>query len=121
MMPGRLVAIHCMNLPTSKVNDGYIGIRDFRGEIIRAYQAAGFIYHSEVVIWKDPVTAMQRTKALGLLHKTIKKDSAMSRQGIPDTMVIMRKPGENPVPVEGALTHYTGRSEERRVGRESRG
>src|SRR5690554_93560 len=108
MMPGRLVAIHCMNLPTSKVNDGYIGIRDFRGEIIRAYQAAGFIYHSEVVIWKDPVTAMQRTKALGLLHKTIKKDSAMSRQGIPDTMVIMRKPGDNPVPVEGALTHYAG-------------
>lgn len=108
MMPGRLVAIHCMNLPTSKQNDGYIGIRDFRGEIIRAYQSAGFIYHSEVVIWKDPVVAMQRTKALGLLHKTIKKDSAMSRQGIPDTMVIMRKPGENPEPIEGALTHYTG-------------
>jgi len=108
MMPGRLVAIHCMNLPTSKVNDGYIGIRDFRGEIIRAYQDAGFIYHSEVVIWKDPVTAMQRTKAMGLLHKTIKKDSSMSRQGIPDTMVIMRKPGQNEVPIEGALTHYTG-------------
>ena len=108
MMPGRLVAIHCMNLPTSKQNDGYIGIRDFRGEIIRAYQAAGFIYHSEVVIWKDPVVAMQRTKALGLLHKTIKKDSSMSRQGIPDTMVIMRKPGQNPEPIEGALTHYTG-------------
>lgn len=108
MMPGRLVAIHCMNLPTSKQNDGYIGIRDFRGEIIRAYQAAGFIYHSEVVIWKDPVTAMQRTKAMGLLHKTIKKDSSMSRQGIPDTMVIMRKPGANELPIEGALTHYTG-------------
>ena len=108
MMPGRLVAIHCMNLPTSKVNDGYIGIRDFRGEIIRAYQDAGFISHSEVVIWKDPVTAIQRTKAMGLLHKTIKKDSSMSRQGIPDTMVIMRKPGQNEVPIEGALTHYTG-------------
>lgn len=108
MKPGRLVAIHCMNLPTSKVNHGAIGIRDFRGEIIRAYQAVGFIYHSEVVIWKDPVTAMQRTKALGLLHKTIKKDSSMSRQGIPDTMVIMRKPGQNEEPIEGALTHYTG-------------
>jgi len=108
MMPGRLVAIHCMNLPTSKQNDGYIGIRDFRGEIIRAYQAAGFIYHSEVVIWKDPVVAMQRTKALGLLHKTIKKDSSMSRQGIPDTMVIMRKPGENESPIAGPLDHYTG-------------
>lgn len=96
MMPGRLVSIHCMNLPTSKVRDGVIGLRDFRGEIIKAYEDVGFIYHSEVCIWKDPVTAMQRTKALGLLHKTIRKDSAMSRQGVPDYLVTMRKPGDNP-------------------------
>lgn len=96
MMPGRLVSIHCMNLPTSKVRNGYIGLRDFRGEIIRAYEEAGFIYHSEVCIWKDPVVAMQRTKALGLLHKQLKKDAAMSRQGVPDYLVTMRKPGENP-------------------------
>jgi DNA modification methylase len=96
LMPGRLVSIHCMNLPTSKVRDGWIGIRDFRGDIIRAFEEVGFIYHSEVCIWKDPVTAMQRTKALGLLHKTIRKDSAMSRQGVPDYLVTMRKPGENP-------------------------
>ena len=96
MMPGRLVSIHCMNLPTSKVRNGYIGLRDFRGEIIRSFEDAGFIYHSEVCIWKDPVTAMQRTKALGLLHKTIRKDSAMARQGIADYLVTMRKPGENP-------------------------
>jgi hypothetical protein len=95
LMPGRLVSIHCMNLPTSKVRNGYIGLRDFRGEIIRAFEAAGFIYHSEVCIWKDPVTAMQRTKALGLLHKTIRKDSSMSRQGIADYLVTMRKPGLN--------------------------
>lgn len=97
--PGRLVSIHCMNLPTSKQRDGVIGITDFRGDIIRAYQEAGFIYHSEVCIWKDPVVAMQRTKALGLLHKQIKKDSAMSRQGIPDYLVTMRKPGINDEPV----------------------
>lgn len=108
MMPGRLVAIHCMNLPTSKQNHGFIGIRDFRGEIVRAYEEAGFHFHSEVCIWKDPVVAMQRTKALGLLHKTIKKDSSMSRQGIPDYIVVMRKPGENEVPIEGALDHYVG-------------
>lgn len=95
-LPGRMVAIHCMNLPTSKARDGYIGLRDFRGDIIRLFVQAGWIYHSEVVIWKDPVTAMQRTKALGLLHKQIKKDSCMSRQGIPDYLVVMRKPGENP-------------------------
>lgn len=108
MMPGRSVAIHCMNLPTSKQNDGFIGIRDFRGEIIRAYQEAGFIYHSEVCIWKNPVTAMTRTKALGLLHKTIKKDSAMSRMGIPDYVVVMRKPGDNPRPVAGEFQYFVG-------------
>ncbi len=96
---GRLVSFHCMNLPTSKQNHGYIGIRDFRGELIKLFQNEGFIFHSEVCIWKDPVIAMQRTKALGLLHKQIKKDSAMSRQGIPDYLVTMRKAGDNPEPV----------------------
>lgn len=100
LMPGRLMAVHCMNLPTSKARDGVIGIKDFRGDLIRAFQKEGFIYHSEVTIWKDPVTAMQRTKALGLLHKQLKKDSAMSRQGIPDYLVVMRKPGDNPEPIE---------------------
>jgi DNA modification methylase len=95
-MPGRLLSFHCMNLPASKVRDGYIGLKDFRGELIKMFIDAGWIFHSEVCIWKDPVTAMQRTKALGLLHKQIKKDSAMSRQGIPDYLVTMRKPGDNP-------------------------
>lgn len=97
MKPGRLISAHCMLLPTSKMRDGFIGLTDFRGDLIRAFQRAGFIFHSEVVIWKDPVTAMQRTKALGLLHKQIRKDSTMSRQGIPDYLVTMRKPGENAV------------------------
>ena len=101
--PGRLVSFHCMNLPTSKTHDGFIGIKDFRGEMIQLFQEEGFIYHSEVCIWKDPVTAMQRTKALGLLHKTIRKDSSMSRNGIPDYLVTMRKPGENKEPI--AHTH----------------
>lgn len=95
-MNGRLLSFHCMNLPTSKQRDGFIGINDFRGDLIRLFQEEGWIYHSEVCIWKDPVIAMQRTKALGLLHKQIKKDSAMCRQGIPDYLVTMRKQGENP-------------------------
>lgn len=95
LKPGRIMAVHCMNLPISKEKDGYIGIRDFRGDLIRAFQEVGFIYHAEVCIWKNPVTAMQRTKALGLLHKQLKKDSCMSRMGIPDYVVFMRKPGEN--------------------------
>jgi len=96
LKPGRLMSFHCMNLPTSKARDGVIGITDFRGGLISLFQDAGFIFHSEVTIWKDPVTAMQRTKALGLLHKQLKKDSCMSRQGIPDYLVTMRKPGDNP-------------------------
>jgi len=92
--PGRNVSFHCMNLPTTKMRQGYIGLRDFRGDLIRAFQDAGFIYHSEVCIWKDPVVAMQRTKALGLLHKTIRENSTMSRMGLPDYVVTMRKPGD---------------------------
>lgn len=97
--PGRLLSFHCMNLPTSKQNDGFIGIRDFRGDLIRLFVDKGWIFHSEVCIWKDPVTSMQRTKALGLLHKTIRKDSSMSRQGIADYLVTMRKPGDNGEPI----------------------
>ena len=99
LMPGRLISFHCMDLPLSKERDGIIGIRDFRGDLIKVFENAGFVLHSQVCIWKDPVTAMQRTKAIGLLHKQIKKDSCMSRQGIPDYLVTMRKPGENPEPV----------------------
>lgn len=106
MLPGRLVSIHCMNLPTSKERDGYIGLRDFRGDVICWMEEAGFIYHAEVCVWKDPVTAMQRTKALGLLHKQLKKDSAMSRMGIPDYVVTMRKPGQNPEPVAHTPEDY---------------
>lgn len=99
LIPGRIMAVHCTNLPTLKERDGFIGIRDFRGDLIRIFEKAGFIYHSEVCIWKDPVIAMQRTKALGLLHKQLKKDSTLSRQGIPDYLIAMRKPGANPEPV----------------------
>jgi hypothetical protein len=97
--PGRLLSFHCMLMPTTISRDGYIGLRDFRGELIRAFVSHGWIHHSEVVIWKDPVTAMQRTHALGLLHKQLKKDSCRSRQGIPDYVITMMKPGANPEPV----------------------
>lgn len=98
LAPSRICAVHCMNLRTSKARDGYIGIRDFRGDIIRLFTEKGFIYHSEVTIWKDPVVSMQRTKAHGLLYKTLCKDSSKSRQGMPDYLVVFRKPGDD-VPV----------------------
>lgn len=99
MKPGRNLSFHCMNLPLTKERDGVIGLRDFRGLLIKAFEDEGFIFHSEVCIWKDPVTAMQRTKAIGLLYKQLKKDSCISRQGIPDYLVTMRKPGINTNPV----------------------
>ena len=95
-MPGRLLSFHCMDLPMMKSRDGVIGLKDFPGELIRMFSEAGFIYHSRVTIWKDPLVEATRTKALGLLHKQICKDSSMCRQGLPDYLVTMRKPGENP-------------------------
>lgn len=95
MKPGRDVSFHCMDMPASKERDGYIGLKDFPGDLLRAFQKRGFIFHSKVTIWKDPVTAMQRTKALGLLHKSVRENAAMCRQGIPDYLITVRKPGES--------------------------
>lgn len=94
MEPCRDVSFHCMLLPTSKSRDGVIGLKDFRADLRQAFERHGFIFHSEVCIWKDPVTAMQRTKALGLLHKSVRTNAAMCRQGIPDYLVTMRSPGD---------------------------
>lgn len=107
-IPGRLHSVHCMNLPTSKIRHGYIGMRDFRGEIVRTYEDVGWIFHSEVCIWKDPVLAQQRTKSLRLLHKQIVKDSTMSGQGLADYVVTFRKPGLNPDPVAGTFEKFIG-------------
>lgn len=99
LKPGRICAVHCMDLPIQKGKEGYIGLRDFSGDLVKMHEEAGFIYHSRTTIWKNPVTEMQRTKALGLLHKTIKKDSSMSRVGIPDYVLFFRNEGENEVPI----------------------
>ena len=99
LISGRNVAVHCMDLPIQKGKHGFIGLRDFSGLLLRAFEDAGFVYASRVTIWKDPVIEMQRTKALGLLHKQVKKDSTMSRVGIPDYVMIFRKDGERNNPV----------------------
>mgnify|MGYP001245977395 CR=1 FL=1 len=107
-MPGRLHSVHVMQLPTSKIRDGHIGMRDFRGEVIRTWEDAGWLLHSEVCIWKDPVVAQQRTKSIRLLHKQVVKDSTLSGQGLADYVVSFRKPGDNPEPVAGCLRRYVG-------------
>ena|SRR5690625_3210792 len=99
LKPGRICAVHCMDLPVQKSKYGYIGLRDFSGDLVKIHEEEGMIYHSRVTIWKNPVTEMQRTKALGLLHKTIKKDSAMSRVGIPDYVLLFRNEGDNETPI----------------------
>jgi hypothetical protein len=105
--PGRLVAVHCIDIPAMKERDGFIGLKDFPGDIIKTFQDAGFIYHSRVTIWKDPLIEATRTKAIGLMHKQLCKDSAMSRCGLPDYMVVFRVPGENKTPI----IHPDGMSE----------
>lgn len=100
MKPGRMACIHVTDLPTRKGKHGHIGLQDFSGDVVRAHEDAGMIYHGRATIWKDPVVEMQRTKALGLLYKQIRKDSAMNRVGMPDYMLFLRAPGENPDRIE---------------------
>lgn len=104
LMPGRIMWCHCMDIPAMKERDGFIGLHDFPGDLIRLFESVGFIYHSRVAIWKDPLVEATRTKSLGLMHKQVVKDSAMCRQGLPDYVIAMRKPGENPERV----THSKG-------------
>lgn len=104
--PGRLVSVHCVDVPMMKERDGVIGLKDFPGEIIRLFTQAGFIYHSRVTIYKSPVVEMVRTNAIGLLHKQLKKDSAMSRMGLPDYIVTFRKPGINEEPITHTSEDY---------------
>lgn len=111
LKPGRNLSFHVMNTTLQKARDGVLGVKDLRGDMIRLFQEAGFIYHSEVCIWKDPGMAMIRTKHIGLLHKQVKKDSCVSRQGLADYLVTMNKPGENQEPVSGLLDHYVGDNE----------
>lgn len=99
MKPGRMTCVHCTDLPARKGRDGFIGLHDFSGDLIKAHKAAGFVYHARAIIWKDPVIEMQRTKALGLLYKQLKKDSTMSRVGMPDYMLFFRKDEPNPEPI----------------------
>lgn len=113
MKPGRLVSFHCMDIPMMKSKEGVIGLKDFPGELIRIFTDEGFIYHSKVVIWKDPLIEATRTKALGLMHKQLCKDSSMCRQGLPDYLVTMRKPGDNEEPIKhlDGLDRFFGENE----------
>ena len=104
LLSGRLVAVHCMDLPIQKGKEGYVGLRDFSGMLIKAFQSEGFIYHSRICIWKDPVTEMQRTKSIGLLNKQKDKDAVLSRVGLPDYLLVFRNEGDNEIPIKHSST-----------------
>jgi DNA modification methylase len=104
LIPGRLVAVHCMNLPIQKGKEGFLGLRNFSGMLVDHFINNGFIFHSEIIIWKDPVVEMQRTKSIGLLNKQKDKDAALSRVGIPDKLLVFRKEGDNPIPIRHSTT-----------------
>lgn len=119
LMPGRVIAVHCMDLPTHKRSGEEIGLRDFSGDIIRLFQSYGMVFHSRHCIWKDPLIAATRTKTIGLAHKQIIKDSALNRVGVPDYLLAFRKPGDNPVPIKhdfGLTTYYGSRKVPRELG-----
>ena len=113
IMSGRVCSVHCMDLPATIGHDGFIGMKDFPGEIIRRFELAGWIYHSRVTIWKDPLIQAVRTKTLSLAHKQIIKDSTRCNQGMADYIISFRKPGENPEPVshKKGFTRYVGTME----------
>jgi len=113
-MPGRLLSFHCSDIPAMKERDGYIGLKDFPGDMLRLFQSVGFIYHSKVCIWKDPLLEVTRTKAIGLAHKQICKDSSRVRMGLPDYIITMMKPGENLEPISRSrgFEEYIGEKRE---------
>lgn len=100
LRPGRMACVHCTDLPMRKGKHGAIGLQDFSGDLVKAHTDAGLVYHGRATIWKDPVVEMQRTKALGLLYKQIRKDSVMNRVGMPDYMLFFRKDAPNDQPIE---------------------
>jgi DNA modification methylase len=111
--PGRLSAVHCTDLPMTKWRDGHVGLKDFPGQIIRVHEDAGWIYHARVTIWKCPVVEMTRTKAVGLVYGQLVKDSSKSRVGLPDYLLIFRKPGDNEEPIVHDMGHDTASRLER--------
>jgi hypothetical protein len=98
-MPGRIACIHVAQVTTRKNTEGYIGLTDFRGEVIREFQAAGWIFFGEVTIWKNPQAQATRTKAHSLMFVSKNRDSAGIRPALADYLLIFKKPGDNAVPV----------------------
>lgn len=104
MMPGRIVAVHLMQLTAMLTRDGYIGIKDYRGRVISMMERNGFIYHGEVTIDKNPQIQATRNKERGLLFKTLATDSANMRMALADYLIYFKKPGTNFEPIRAGMS-----------------
>jgi DNA modification methylase len=107
LKPGRLCVVHCQQLATQKGRDGAIGLYDFRGDLIRNHVDAGWIFHGEVTIDKDPQAQAIRTKATSLMIVTLNKDSSMSRPAMADYLLMFRKPGDNETAIKPECDNET--------------
>lgn len=103
-MPGRIAAVHCTQLTRTKATHGYRGVHDFRGDVIRDHEAAGWIYHGEICIWKNPQAQAIRTKSQDLMFVSLRKDSALVRPAIADYVLVFKKPGDNPTPIKNDVS-----------------
>jgi DNA modification methylase len=97
--PGRLTCVHTSDIPAMEVKDGYIGMRDFPGEVIRAYEREGWTFVGRAFIQKNPQAQAIRIKSKALLFAQLRKDSSHSRPAIIDQILIFKKPGENAVQI----------------------
>lgn len=104
---GRLCAVHCMDLPTLKSREGYMGIKRFSSKIADIFEGEDMFLHSEFTVWKDPLLAAVRTKALGLAHKQVTKDMSMIRMGLADKVLVFKKKGDNETPIQLADKRFS--------------
>ena len=104
-IPGRLCCVHVQQLTTTKVTHGYIGLTDFRGDVIRAYEANGWHFYGEVTVNKDPQAQAIRTRAHALTFATKNRDSSGTRPALADYLLLFRKPGDNPIPIKTDVTN----------------
>lgn len=103
--PGRLACIHVQQLTTTKSTDGHVGMTDFRGDVIRAFQDEGWIFNGEVTVWKDPQAQSIRTRSHALAFQTKNRDSSKTRPALADYLLLFRKPGDNQVPIKNDVTN----------------
>lgn len=105
LKPGRNCLVHVQQVTLAKAYHGFVGLADFRGEVIRAHQRAGFNFYGEITVDKDPQAQAIRTKAHCLMFQTLRRDSAANRPALADYLLVFKKHGDNEIPVDTDVTN----------------